>query len=180
MAGSASEEAARVTSSRAAFRACYGSAIVVDRLAHRWALVCVDPDTHQYPTTEVTRAFGHLISPTSGTPTPAGSAQQDLRDRADRACRTSAHVVVDRVSFAGWSTRCARCSPSQTHDRAACTWAARWRCGSALGPPGKRQPDRRRQRLSGQAGEPDQHMVGFDPCRHRCIGCWPWGRRRSM
>src|SRR5205823_1082203 len=31
----------------------YGSAIVVDRLANRWALVCVDPDTHQYPTTEV-------------------------------------------------------------------------------------------------------------------------------
>jgi hypothetical protein len=41
----------------AAFRACYGNAIVVDRRADRWELVCVDPDAHQYPTTEVSRAF---------------------------------------------------------------------------------------------------------------------------
>jgi hypothetical protein len=72
-------------------RGCYGSAIVVDRLAVRWALVCVDPDTHQYPTAEVSLGFEHLISRSSRTPTAAVGAPQDLRDG------------VKRVDFGGGS-----------------------------------------------------------------------------
>jgi hypothetical protein len=54
--------------------ACYGSAIVVDRLADRWVLVCVDPTHTISQRPRSSPVFDHLISRTSWTPTPAGSA----------------------------------------------------------------------------------------------------------